>query len=35
MRAKIDTQSEAAEKAVRDIRRATRGISRLKIRSGS
>jgi transposase len=24
MRAKIDTQSEAAEKAVRDIRRATR-----------
>jgi transposase len=32
MRAKIDTQSEEAEKAVRDIRRATRGISRLKIK---
>ena len=27
MRSKIDTQSEEAEKAVRDIRRATRAVS--------
>ena len=35
MGSKIDTQSDEAEKAVRDIRRVTRRTSRRRIKFGS